>query len=149
MSSISPPLPPPHSLSKITNTSNANPSSFSSFFITLDLLAAFNSGVCPFLKLLCLFSVLQFLSWPLSFPHQILLLLHMGAMQLSAHSSLLSFEPSPSGVNMDWFVATPRLFPCLLIAESGFLWESPLLVGKERQVVLPSSRLGRTYDQAN
>ena len=94
--SLSSSTPPTLSLSqKLPITSNANPSGFSSFFITLDLLAAYNSGVLPIFEIpLPVFSLLQFLSQPLSFPHQILLLPHVGAILLSALSSLLSFTRS-------------------------------------------------------
>lgn len=62
---------------------------------------------CPFLKCLCLFSLFQFLSQPLSLAHQIVLLPHVGAIYLSALSCLLSFKYSVSGGTVDWFVATP------------------------------------------
>ena len=94
---------------KLPVTSNANPSGFPSFVITLVLLAPLNSAV------LSIFEIpLLFLYPPVPQPAFIFGSLNLPpatyatcAIYLSALSCLLSFKYSVSGRTIDWFVATP------------------------------------------
>lgn len=112
--SLSSSLPHPTLKALLPITSNASPRTLSSFFTTLDVWAAFNSGVLP----IFLETPLSSLSPPIPYPAFIFCSsnpppLYVGAIQLPA-CCFISFPPHTlHGGNIDWLVATRQLFPSL------------------------------------